>query len=159
MTLVIGMLILGTFMGDIENNALKGNAYTTHKLVGLLILALGGVFLLWSSLNRKPGYPIDMPKREKCLARFVHLLLYAMLLAMPLSGWIMSSAAGRHPSFFGMFQIPMPFLAQSKSLAQTAGDLHYYFAWGFFWLILLHFVGAMKHHLLDKNNLLKRMFH
>lgn len=157
MLLVIGMLTVGTFMGDIESKDLKGQVYMLHKSTGLIILTLGILFILWSTMNRKPKYPIDMPCREKCLARTVHVLLYVLLVAMPLSGWIMSSAAGYYPNFFGQFEVPMPFIPVLKPLSQTAKDFHYYFAWSFAGLIGLHAIGALKHHFIDKNDLMKRM--
>lgn len=156
--LIIGMLIVGSLMGDIGDKGVKGQVYMIHKLTGLLILAVGVLFVLWSTCNKKPVYPLGMKCWEKALAKIVQLSLYALIIAMPLSGWVLSSAAGHNPNFFGLFEIPMPLIPHSKMLSQTAGDLHYYFAWSLFWLITLHVLGALKHHFIDRNNVMKRMF-
>lgn len=156
--LVIGLLIVGTFMGDMEDKNIKGQVYMLHKSFGLIVLLLGILFLLWSSINTKPKYSVHMLAWEIYLARTVHFFLYALLIGMPLSGWIMSSASGRAPNFFGLIKLPMPFIPHSKALANTAADTHYFLAWTLTALIALHFIGAIKHHWIDKNDILKRMF-
>ena len=157
MILVIGMLIVGSLMGDIGDKTLKSQVFTLHKLTGLLVLSIGVLFLLWSLINTKPGYSNGVAPWEKKLARIVRGLLYFLLIAMPLSGWLMSSAAGYHPDFFGLFKIPLPGIPVDKALSHTAADLHEFFAWSLVALISLHALGALKHHFIDKNNILKRM--
>ena len=157
MILVIGMLIIGAVMNDIQNKELQGLIYTIHELTGLVVLTLGMIFALWSLNNQKPGYPINMPRWEQGLACIVRFALYFLLIAMPLSGWITSTAAGYAPDFFGYFTIPAPFIPLSKTLADNAAKIHYYLAWSFATSLGLHLLGALKHHFIDKNQILTRM--
>ncbi len=157
MILVIGMLIMGALMNDIQNKELQGLIYTIHELTGLVVLTLGVIFALWSLNNQKPGYPINMPRWEQGLACIVRFGLYILLIAMPLSGWITATAAGYAPDFFGYFTIPAPLIPPSKALAKNAAKIHYYLAWSFAGLLGLHLLGALKHHFIDKNQILTRM--
>ena len=157
MILVISMLIAGFFMGDIPSKPIKGQVYTLHKLIGLFLLCIGIVFLFWSKTGSKPKYPAEMKCWEKGLAKLIQICLFIVLIGMPLAGWTLSSAAGYYPSFFGLFEIPMPWIPKSEALKNTAGDMHYYFAWTFVVLISIHALGALKHHFIDKNDVLKRM--
>ena len=157
-TLVIIMLAVGTIMGDLANKDLKGQIFFLHKSTGLVVLSLGILFIIWSLFNTKPGYPSNMSVLQRKIAKSVHGLLYLLLLAMPFSGWIMSTAAGKSPTFYGLFVVPLPGIPQSKPLASFFAELHEIFAWSLFALICLHVLGALKHHFIDKDNILVRMY-
>jgi cytochrome b561 len=153
---VIALLIVGFMMDDIQNKALKMQVYNLHKLLGLTVLILMLSRLVWRLLNIQPGYPASVPRWEQRAARSVHDLLYLTLIIMPLSGWIMSTAAG-HPPYLGSYLIKAPFISVSQSTAQFFNNLHSAFAWIIPGLISIHIAAAIKHHLIDKNNVLLRM--
>ena len=152
---VLGMLLVGAIMGDLPKS-ISGQVYVIHKLCGLAVLTLMVIFALWSLSNPKPGYPNDMPIWQQHLAKTTQALLYISLILMPISGWVMSTAAGKAPHLFGV-SLPMPGIPQVRDIARTASNLHEIIAWTITGLLLLHVTGALKHYFLDKNNLLQRM--
>lgn len=154
--LVTLLLLVGFFMDDIGDKQLSKIVYNVHKLTGLVVLCTMVIFLLWSAINPKPLYPAQMPLWEKKLARAVHFLLYLLLILMPLSGWIFTTAAGKPPHFFD-FNIAMPEIPLSKPLAKAVDEMHVTIAWIILSLLVLHLLGALKHHFIDKNNILRRM--
>ena len=97
-----------------------------------------------------------MPSWEKRLARVVHTFLYLVVIAMPISGLVMSSAAGKAPQLFG-WVISLP-IAENKPLAKFLAKVHLVLAWSLLTLLFLHVSGALKHHFIDKNNILRRMW-
>ncbi len=140
------------------NQAVFPTLMMYHKSVGFTTLMVSVLFLLWRLMSIKPDWPSTMLRYEQWLARLVHALLYLLIIVMPLSGWIMSVAAGYIPSYFGWFAVPFPGVGFNKALAAVCSEVHEIAAWSFAGLLILHILGALKHHLLDKNNILRRMF-
>lgn len=127
----------------------------THKAVGIFVLALGLIRLLWWLLDGpRPGDENMGP--EKYLAKAVKWALAAVGIAMPLSGWLMSSAADKPIMFFGLFQVP-PLLAPDKPLAGIFKESHETIGSVLVILLGLHVAGALRHHFLVKDNILTRM--
>ncbi|MBL4647426.1 MAG: cytochrome b/b6 domain-containing protein [Gammaproteobacteria bacterium] len=112
---------------------------------------------MWRFVNPKPEWPDTMSLAERLAARLVHGLLYLLILIVPISGWIMSTAAGYSPSFWGWFTLAMPGIPYSKALAMTANQIHTTAIWVLGILIILHLLAALKHHFINKDNILKRM--
>jgi len=154
--MVVALLTVGFIMDDISDKALKMQVYNIHKLIGLSVLLLMIMRLLWRLNNVLPEYPPTVPKWARKAARATHDLLYLVLIIMPLSGWIMSSAAG-HPPHLGSWSLGIPGLTANKTLAQYGNSLHYVLAWAIPSLILLHIGAALKHHFMDKDEVLLRM--
>lgn len=154
---VLSLLVVGFLLEDFPKN-LQGNAYFLHKSFGLLVLGLTVPRLLWNLIHTRPAYPASVARWEIVLARAVHGLLYFALFAMPLSGWIMSSAAGHVPSFFGWFSLPFPGVTEDPTLEKTAKLVHEAWAFTLCGLIGLHVLGTLKHHLIDRIPILKRMW-
>jgi cytochrome b561 len=126
--------------------------------MGLTVLSLVILRILWALTSIKPGLPEIMKPWERYSERYLHFTLYLLLLIMPLSGWLMSTAAGYAPSFFGLFSIPMPRISHNENLAGFAGEIHYKVAWLLILLVSIHILAAFKHHFIDKDNILKRMW-
>lgn len=156
---VIVELILGVVLKYLPSGNLKGQLFTFHKSVGIVISLVALIFLLWRLANRKPAWSVEMPLWERLLARVTHSLLYLIIIVMPFTGWGMSTAAGFVPDFFWLFPLPLPWIPLSKPLAKLFSELHYIFAWVLAGLIALHIIAALKHHFIDKDNILKRMWH
>ena len=152
--LVIGMLILGFYMGD-ASKAIKGDLYTWHKGIGIIILALMILRLIWRFTHPAPAYPDSMPSWQKAAARINHFLLYALLIAMPLSGWLMSSLYGYYPKILGI-ALPLP-VAINKSLGSAIGDVHEWLAWAIIVVVSIHVLAAVKH-LFSRDGVFKRMW-
>lgn len=127
-----------------------------HKPIGVVVLLLAICAVTWKVNNRKPGYPPNMPTWEKQSAIFVQSVLYLTLFAMPISGLIMSTAAGYPPNFFGLYQFPQ-FLQKNNIMAQFFFDVHEITGYLIVALLVLHIGAALKHHFIDKDNILTRM--
>jgi cytochrome b561 len=155
--LITVMLSVGWLMGEISDKPLRGMVVNIHKLLGLFTLAVGLLMLFWGLVNTKPLFPATMSRWEKSLARLTQGCLYLLIIAMPLSGWIMSSAAGRYPDLFGI-PLAMPAIPQDKSIAGIANELHEILAWCLIGFITLHLLGAIKHYFISCDKIVQRMF-
>ena len=128
-----------------------------HKSVGMSILVLTLARIGWRFANPALPLPETMRHWEKLLARGTHILFYAFLIAMPLVGWSASSASGREIVWFGLFNWPLLPIGGARAMAGQLMDLHELAAKALYVLIALHVIGALKHHFVDKDNVLHRM--
>ncbi len=154
--LVIGLLSFGFFMGDMPK-AYKPTIYMLHKSTGILVLVLTVIRLIWLIVNVAPKAPSSFSKLQGLLAKIGHLFLYAFLIAMPISGLVMSIAANRIPTFYNLFPVNLPFIPQSKELAGLANTLHELFAFVMIALVLLHILAAFHHRAVLKDGVFERM--
>ena len=137
-----------------------------HKPIGLLVILLTLARLAWVVRRPKVGHAEGLQSWEISLSRIAHVLLYALMLAMPLSGLLMSEGAGRPTSFFGLWTVPQfvtldPALKPHDQPAYQLGAALHQFVlmWSIFVLIALHIAGALKHQLLDgTRGYLRRMW-
>jgi cytochrome b561 len=128
-----------------------------HKALGICIFVAALLFLCSAKcFGKRPTWPDSMPLQERILAHVVHFSLYVCLLLMPLSGYLMTASAGYPISVFGFFEIA-PFIAKNKELGSLSFTIHQSASYGFLACMVLHLIGALKHHFIDKNNLLRRM--
>lgn len=128
-----------------------------HKPIGMLILAIAILAYIWHLINLRPDFPPLMENWEKWAAKSVHQLLYLCLIVMPLSGLLMSVAAGRAPNFFGLFQVPQ-FIEINKEMSNTFFMVHHYTTLLLLALIAIHIMAALKHHFINRDTVLKRMW-
>ncbi|KTD08155.1 cytochrome b [Legionella jamestowniensis] len=154
--LVILMLSAGFFLEDLPEQYI-GSAFMVHKSIGITILFLMIFRLVWVSHKGKLPLPESVPLWEKIFSRLVQYSFYLFLILMPLSGWIMSVAGERIPAYFGLFSMPLPWIKPDKQLAHFMEEVHGIIAWVLIGLIVLHIVGALKHHFYDKDNVLLTM--
>jgi cytochrome b561 len=139
-----------------------------HKSIGITVLGLGLLRLLWRFSHRPPALRLVAARWERLLARCVHALLYLLLLALPVSGWLHDSAwkdAASHPMFlFGCIHWPRIALVaaldpvRKEALHTTFGHLHTYLGYAFYAAFLLHVGGALKHQFFDRQPELQRMW-
>ncbi|MBU1385042.1 MAG: cytochrome b [Alphaproteobacteria bacterium] len=142
---------------DATEGALSRELVNLHKSVGLSILVLTLARLGWRIGNPAIPIPDSTPRWQKIVARGTHVLFYVLLLAMPLVGWAASSAAGRDILWFGLFEWPALPIGGGRETAGQLMDLHELAAKGLYVLIFLHVAGALKHHFIDRDNVLHRM--
>lgn len=152
--LIIAMLALGLYMADLPVSAEKLKLYGWHKEYGLIILALAILRLSWRLINLSPV--LNLPWYELIAAKLSHWALYGLMIAMPLTGWLMSSSAGISVSFFGLFTLP-DLIAPSESLRPVFRSAHEFLADALIALIVIHSAAALKHHFYDKDDILRRM--
>src|SRR5205085_10344839 len=127
-----------------------------HKSVGITILGLALIRLMWRGATPPPPLPDTLRPYERALARFTHAALYFLLFAMPLSGWMMSSARGFPVSWFGFFQLP-DLVPKNKALYEALLTTHGTLAVVLAVVVALHVAGALKHHFIHKDDVLRRM--
>ncbi|MAE51763.1 MAG: hypothetical protein CMH27_08125 [Micavibrio sp.] len=154
--LILGLLCIGFLMGDMEFGPSKMTVIMLHKSFGMTVLGLVILRMAWRFLNPPPAPLASHNVLEKILSKLVHLLLYIGMIGMPVSGWVMSSAAEYPIDFFGLFDFPM-ITSKDEALAEQAEEMHELFAFFIYFAIGLHFLGAAKHHLFDKDITLRRM--
>lgn len=128
-----------------------------HKSLGIILLALTGLRILWVFALSKPPTALPQAKILELLSKSVHYLLYLCLLALLVSGYLISTADGRGIDVFNWFSVPALF-EPFKGQADLAGDIHKIAAWSLMGLIALHVAGALKHHIINKDRTLKRIF-
>ncbi|MCH9689610.1 MAG: cytochrome b [Gammaproteobacteria bacterium] len=154
--LVLGMLGLGFFLADLPKE-MKVQAYMLHKSIGLTILCLMLVRVVWIVLSGKPKLPDATPKWEGYLASLVQYGLYLFLISMALSGWLMATASNKIPVYFNWFSVPFPGLSPNEKIADWMYSTHGVIAWILLGLVGLHIAGALKHWLIQKDDVLTRM--
>ena len=125
-----------------------------HKSTGLIFALLVVVRLIWKQVNIRPK-PLGS-RVEKAMASLVHVALYALLMAIFVSGYLISTADGRGIDVFEWFTVPSvgELFANQEDVA---GEVHEYLAYSLIGLALLHALAAIKHHVIDKDDVLRRM--
>lgn len=153
--LVVVQVVLGKIAEELPLGLDKLALLARHKSVGITILALAVIRLVWRLIDHPPPPP-PMPRWQLVAARLNHAAFYLLLLAMPLSGWLMSSASNFPVSWFGLVQLP-DFVAADPELKDLLEDLHETLAQVLVALALLHVAAALKHQFIDRDGLLLRM--
>ncbi len=155
--LIIGLSAVGWRMTALPNSPDKIKIYAFHKSVGLTLLVLVVLRLIWRVIDRRPSDPAAMPPWQVNAARFVHALLYVVMLAMPLSGWLFNSAANFPLQWFGLFSVPSLTHGADLALKGFARAAHYWFFWVLAAAFTAHVAAALKHHFVDRDEVLVRM--
>jgi cytochrome b561 len=129
----------------------------THKAIGISVLVLTLARVAWRLAHRPPPLPAATPVWERVAAHATHWSLYALLLAMPLTGWALVSGpeAKRPLSWFGLFDVPL--LPVASSTADAADAAHGLLGWVMLALVVLHVAAALRHHLILRDHVLARM--
>ena len=128
-----------------------------HKSVGLGILVLTLGRIGWRVANPAIALPSRLPVWQRLVARVTHVLFYVVLIVIPLTGWAASSATGRDIAWFGLFNWPPLPIGGGRETAGLLMDVHGLVVKGLYVLIALHVLGALKHHFIDRDNVLHRM--
>lgn len=158
--LVLVNLGLGYWADGLPRSPEKGYWFYWHKAIGLTVLWLVALRLLWRLTSLVPPLPPSTPAWQRVAAGTSHLLLYLALCAMPISGWVMISAADRELVLYGLFTVPDLVAAggeRAESIGETAAVVHYYLFVTLAVLIGIHVLGALKHAIADGDDVLKRM--
>lgn len=148
--LILVNLVIGFF-----HDAIAG--MPIHKAIGLTLLALAVVRIAWRVSHRPPPLPADIPVWQRRTSAVVHWTFYALMVAMPLAGWIMVSNAEtlRPLTWFGVFDLP--YLTIDSWAYAPAKQGHLTMALLFAGLLIVHVAAALKHHLINRDDVLRRM--
>ncbi|MDP2504661.1 cytochrome b [Oceanobacter sp. 3_MG-2023] len=153
---VIGMFGLGLYMVELTyyDNWYHGSL-EFHKAVGVLLALVFLARLIWRQFNTVPTGLADKAIANKA-AHWMHLGLYLVMAALFVSGYLISTADGRAVDVFGLFSVPAT-LTDRGSQEEIAGQIHELLAWSLAGMVALHALAALKHHVINKDNTLKRM--
>lgn len=154
--LIIGQGTVGLVMHEMQNSPTKIQIYALHKSFGLTILTLVVLRLLWRWYAGTPKPVPGTPGWQEKIATLSHWGLYALLFAIPISGWVLNSAAGFPLQWFGLFNLP-DIVGKNHDLHETAEDLHELLFWVLVSLAVVHASAAFYHHLFQRDETLARM--
>ena len=165
---IVGLLIIGNLAGGLLMGGLLDSAdpaqkqlgfqvIQIHKSIGLTVLLLSLLRLGWRLVHPVPPLPDHMTPMERLLARTTHYAFYALMLLMPLTGWAMASTGKvQFPIlWFGLFEVPH--LPLDRAMGGFFRESHELLGWVTIATLALHVAGALKHHYLDRDDVLARM--
>ncbi len=163
--LILFQLGLGVYMTGAVDDLLQRFSLTqTHKSWGFVVFALALVRIAWRLVNpASPAKPPAMPDWQWRIAELTHVLLYMLILILPLSGWVNAAASPNQDLLnmqnmvFGQFPLPDPWVPGVSAIADTAARTHAVSALLLALLLLAHTGAAVKHHLVDRDSVLRRM--
>ena len=151
-------VLLATLADDLSRSA--GAVFMNpHKAIGISILILSVARLFWRLGHRPPQLPSKVAGFQAFAGHAVHILFYVLMIAVPLTGWLMVAASDKAPpiDFFGLFAIESP-IGKSEALSEFGNEAHELLVIPLFFLIGLHVVGALKHQFIDRLPFLQRMW-
>ncbi|HWP94191.1 MAG TPA: cytochrome b [Gammaproteobacteria bacterium] len=154
--LVIVQFALGHMADDMPLGIQKLATLARHKSLGMTILMLAVLRLAWRLRDPPPPLPAGMPDWEKRAAHITHALLYILLFALPLTGWLMSSAKNFPVSWFGLFTFP-DLVAPDPELEEVLEETHEMLGWLLAATAVLHALAALRHHFIRHDDVLRRM--
>jgi cytochrome b561 len=155
--LVVGLLAVGLWMTGLPLSRLKLVVYAWHKWIGLVVLVLAILRLLWRRHSPPPALPATVTPWERRLAPVGHWALLLLVLAQPISGWLMSSAGGVAVIWFGYLPLP-DLVPRNQQLFATLRELHHLLAFALMATIALHIAAVLRHDVLRRDGVLRRMW-
>ena len=154
--LILCTIPLGMYMSDLKLSPLKLQLYSYHKWIGVTVLLLVLVRLAWRYTHKPPALQADMPLWQQRAAHAVHHLLYLLMLCIPVSGWLMSSAKGVPVVYLGLLQLP-DLVSKDKALGKLLETAHEQLSYALLLLLALHLAAVIKHQFIDRDDTLSRM--
>lgn len=154
--LIAAALGLAWSLDDMPLSPAKLKLISWHKWAGITVLMLTALRLVWRFTHTPPALSNTLPKWQQLAAHGVHVLLYILLLAIPLSGWAMSCAKGYPVVYLGILPLPC-LLAKNLELGEQLMTLHEFLNYALLALLGAHIAAAIKHHVIEKDDTLARM--
>jgi cytochrome b561 len=154
--LLTAMFAMGFYMQDLPLSPQKLQLYSWHKWAGFSALVLAVTRLVWRLTHKPPAMPAGMSKWMRRAAYSAHLLIYALMIAIPVSGWLMSSALGFQTVWFGVLPVP-DLLERDRALGESLAVVHKCLNVLFVTVLAAHVAAALKHQVVDKYDTLRRI--
>jgi cytochrome b561 len=155
---ILTLLIHGWWMTHLATGSSRVAYYAWHAALGYDLLALLVIRLLWRWMNPVPQYPGDFKPWERWSARLGHVGLYVLMFGATIAGWAMAGTGRRtfEQDLFGL-KIPLIYVSQDRAMHGLLEDTHKILSYLLAALIVIHLIGALRHHLIKKNDVLRRM--
>jgi cytochrome b561 len=155
--LIFVALPLGVSAALLPRGAMRIEILFFHKSIGVTVLGLIALRIVWRLIVGAPPYAEPLGKLTQVASRAGHLALYALMIAMPVSGYLGSNAGGRAVSWFGLFELPR-LVYKDESLAAAAGWAHLVFAWMLAFVLAAHLGAVVWHAAIKRDSVLTRMW-
>jgi cytochrome b561 len=157
--LIVVAFCIGLSMVDLPFSPRRFRVFNWHKWLGIAVLALSAARLAWRAAGHPPPpVPAGLPAWQLAALRVTHLLFYALFFVVPLLGWAYTSAVGVPVAFLGVLPLP-DFVPRDKPFGdQVLKPLHEIASWLLAALVVVHVAAALKHHFVDRDGLLVRMW-
>jgi cytochrome b561 len=153
---IIFMFGLGVTMINMRLSPVKLEMFMVHKSIGILLLATVTIRILWRLINPAPRHPRSFSKPQRRTVFAGQLFMYVLMICIPISGWVINSAANFPLQWFGLFEIP-PITQPSLSTEEYAKTAHLVLVCTLGAVVVIHIAAALHHHFVQKNDVLKRM--
>ena len=156
--IIAGLIVANIALGFLHDSVAKSTGaamMTLHKSFGFTVLVLSVARLVWRLTHRPPRADAVLKRWEATLAALTQWVFYGLMIALPVTGWILSSGNGRATNFYWL--LPIPALGVSKATGKEFGEIHEYLGWAMIVLLLLHIAGALSHQLKGHRQVLGRM--
>ena len=147
---------LALYMTGLPLSPQKLKYISWHKWIGVTVFALALARVCWRLTHPAPPLPASIPVWQRSAANATHALLYGLIVVIPLTGWLMSSALGVQTVYLGIVPLPNP-LARDKELGELLRSFHVLLNYTMLALVAIHVAAALKHHLVDRDAVLARM--
>jgi cytochrome b561 len=147
---------LGLYMVDQPLSPDKLKLYSYHKWIGVTVLLLVAIRLSWRLTHTPPSLPASVAAWQRRVSAIVHGLLYVLMIAIPLSGWLMSSAKGFQTVWFGVLPLP-DLLDKNRELGELLAEVHKFLNFTLLALVVMHVAAALQHHFIERQPFLQRM--
>lgn len=147
---------LGVYMHELPLSPDKLKLYSYHKWLGITVLMLVAIRLSWRLTHTPPPLQADIASWQRRASAIVHGLMYLLMLAIPLSGWLMSSAKGFQTVWFGVLPLP-DLVGKNRELGDLLAEVHEALNFTLLALVVLHVGAALQHHFIERRPFLQRM--
>jgi cytochrome b561 len=154
--LILAAFPLGVYMHELPLSPSKLQLYSYHKWLGVTVFLLAVARLTWRATHTPPPLPATTPAWQQRAAHGLHFLLYVLLFAIPLSGWLMSSAKGFQTVYLGVLPLP-DLVGKDKALGELLTEVHKILNFTLLTLFAAHVAAALKHHFIDRDGVLAQM--
>jgi cytochrome b561 len=157
--LVLFLIAYGWWMTHVPERAARLDHYLLHSVIGYYLALLLGLRVLWRAFDPGPPQPAASQPWERWSAHAGHLALYALMIAVSVSGWVLHSAFPRrmNAELVGGIRVPLLFSEPDRAISQAAEGIHKILAYALLGLIVIHVAAALRHHFVKRNDVLRRM--
>jgi cytochrome b561 len=155
--LIFVALPLGVLASRLPRGGQRSEILFIHKSIGMTVLCLVALRIVWRLIVGAPAYAEPLGRLIEAAARSGHLMLYALMIAMPVSGYVLSTAGGSEAPWFGLFAFPN-LLPKDKALSEAGSQAHYLFAWGIAFVLVAHLGAVAWHAGVKRDTILTRMW-